>query len=61
MEKNRRGVGKKEDKSGRKKKRSSAMECRGTMKQIYGQFKGISDIDLQAAKRNVLNQEKKAT
>jgi hypothetical protein len=27
----------------------------------YGQFKGISNIDLQAAKRNVLNQERKAT
>jgi hypothetical protein len=44
--------------------KSIAMECGGTMKKLcknYGQFKGISNIDLQAAKINVLNQERKAT
>ena len=42
----------------------TAMKCGGTRKifcKNYSHFKDLSDVDLQAAKRNVLNQERKNT
>jgi hypothetical protein len=42
----------------------TAMECGGTRKiccKNYSHFKDLSDVDLRAAKRNVLNQERKNT